>query len=54
VVNTLLRFAHTPVQGAVLLDNVSRPKSLKLASLRQVTFAVVSQDIVLFDGSVAQ
>ncbi|MDD2729347.1 lipid A export permease/ATP-binding protein MsbA [Malikia sp.] len=51
VVNTLLRFAHVN-SGEVLLDG--QPiESLKLASLRR-HFAVVSQDIVLFDGSIAQ
>jgi len=51
VVNTLLRFAHVN-SGQVLLDG--QPiESLKLASLRR-HFAVVSQDIVLFDGSIAQ
>lgn len=51
VVNTLLRFAHVN-SGEVLLDGQSI-ESLKLASLRR-HFAVVSQDIVLFDGSIAQ
>ncbi len=50
VVNTLLRFA-TPSSGQVQLDGVPI-EELKLASLRR-HFAVVSQDIVLFDGSVA-
>ncbi len=50
VVNTMLRFA-TPTQGEVLLDGVPID-DLKLASLRR-HFAVVSQDIVLFDGSIA-
>jgi subfamily B ATP-binding cassette protein MsbA len=51
VVNTLLRFAHVN-SGQVLLDG--QPiESLQLASLRR-HFAVVSQDIVLFDGSIAQ
>lgn len=51
VVNTLLRFAHVN-SGQVLLDG--QPiESLRLASLRR-HFAVVSQDIVLFDGSIAQ
>lgn len=51
VVNTLLRFAHVN-SGEVLLDG--QPiESLQLASLRR-HFAVVSQDIVLFDGSIAQ
>jgi len=51
VVNTLLRFA-TPSSGQVRLDG-EPIDDLKLASLRR-HFAVVSQDIVLFDGSVAQ
>ncbi|MGE5452513.1 MAG: ABC transporter transmembrane domain-containing protein [Acidobacteriota bacterium] len=51
VVNTLLRFAHT-TGGTVTLDDTPI-ESLKLASLRR-HFAVVSQDIVLFDGSIAQ
>ncbi len=50
VVNTLLRFAH-PSGGQILLDGTPI-EDLKLASLRR-HFAVVSQDIVLFDGSVA-
>lgn len=51
VVNTLLRFARVS-SGEVLLDG--HPiEALKLASLRR-HFAVVSQDIVLFDGSIAQ
>lgn len=50
VVNALLRFAH-PASGDILLDDVPI-EDLKLASLRR-HFAVVSQDIVLFDGSVA-
>ena len=50
VVNTLLRFA-TPASGQIELDGVPIDE-LKLASLRR-HFAVVSQDIVLFDGSVA-
>lgn len=50
VVNTLLRFAH-PSAGGIKLDGVPT-EELKLASLRR-HFAVVSQDIVLFDGSVA-
>lgn len=51
VVNTLLRFG-TPTQGQITLDG--QPiDDLKLASLRR-HFAVVSQDIVLFDGSLAQ
>jgi len=51
VVNTLLRFA-TPNSGEILLDGTTID-SLRLKSLR-AHFAVVSQDIVLFDGSVAQ
>lgn len=51
VVNTLLRFAHT-TGGEILLDDTPI-ESLKLASLRK-HFAVVSQDIVLFEGSIAQ
>jgi len=50
VVNTLLRFAQ-PSGGQILLDGTPI-EDLKLASLRR-HFAVVSQDIVLFDGSVA-
>ncbi len=50
VINTLLRFSH-PAAGDILLDGVPI-EELKLASLRR-HFAVVSQDIVLFDGSVA-
>ncbi len=51
VVNTLLRFAHLQ-SGEIRLDGTPI-EDLKLASLRR-HFAVVSQDIVLFDGSVAQ
>lgn len=51
IVSTLLRFAN-PTSGDVLLDGESIT-DLRLASLRR-HFAVVSQDIVLFDGSVAQ
>lgn len=51
VVNSLLRFV-TAQQGQILLDGVPI-EQLRLASLRQ-HFAVVSQDIVLFDGSVAE
>lgn len=51
VVSTLLRFVN-PTGGRILLDGVPIDE-LKLASLRR-HFAVVSQDIVLFDGSVAQ
>jgi ATP-binding cassette, subfamily B, bacterial MsbA len=51
IINSLLRFA--PVSsGEISLDG--QPiETLKLASLRK-HFAVVSQDIVLFDGSIAQ
>lgn len=51
VVNALLRFAY-PNAGDIRLDGVPID-TLTLASLRR-HFAVVSQDIVLFDGSVAQ
>ena len=51
VTNALLRFVH-PNGGEIRIDGVPI-ESLKLASLRR-HFAVVSQDIVLFDGSVAQ
>ncbi|MFZ5528350.1 MAG: ABC transporter ATP-binding protein [Pseudomonadota bacterium] len=51
VVNTLLRFSN-PTKGSITLDDVPIDE-LKLASLRR-HFAVVSQDIVLFEGSVAQ
>ena len=51
VVNTLLRFAY-PTRGGITLDGTPID-SLKLASLRR-HFAVVSQDIVLFEGSIAQ
>lgn len=51
VVSTLLRFA-TPTAGQITLDSMPI-EDLKLANLRQ-HFAVVSQDIVLFDGSVAE
>jgi subfamily B ATP-binding cassette protein MsbA len=51
VVSTLLRFAY-PTSGDITLDDVPID-TLKLASLRR-HFAVVSQDIVLFEGSVAQ
>lgn len=50
-VNALLRFTAA-ASGQVLLDGVPTT-DLRLASLRQ-HFAVVSQDIVLFDGSVAE
>ena len=51
VVNALLRFAY-PSSGQITLDGVPT-EQLKLASLRS-HFAVVSQDIVLFEGSIAQ
>lgn len=51
VINTLLRFAEK-TGGEILLDDVPTD-SLKLASLRK-HFAVVSQDIVLFEGTLAQ
>jgi len=51
VVSTLLRFV-SPTGGRILMDGVPIDE-LKLASLRR-HFAVVSQDIVLFDGSIAQ
>ena len=51
VVNALLRFA-TARSGEILLDDVPI-NDLKLNSLRQ-HFAVVSQEIILFDGSVAE
>lgn len=51
IVNTLLRFAN-PTEGQIRIDGVPID-TLKLASLRR-HFAVVSQDIVLFEGSVAQ
>ncbi|MFT3858129.1 MAG: ABC transporter transmembrane domain-containing protein [Aquabacterium sp.] len=51
VVSTLLRFAY-PTSGQITLDGVPID-TLKLASLRR-HFAVVSQDIVLFEGSIAQ
>ncbi len=50
VVSTLLRFAY-PTSGQITLDGTPID-TLKLASLRR-NFAVVSQDIVLFDGSIA-
>ncbi len=49
VVNSLLGFLR-PEQGHILLDGVDI-SSLRKSSLRQ-QFAVVSQDIVLFDGSI--
>jgi subfamily B ATP-binding cassette protein MsbA len=51
VVSALLRFAY-PDSGSITLDGVNI-EELKLASLRR-HFAVVSQDIVLFDGSIAE
>ncbi|MEY5029350.1 MAG: hypothetical protein RLZ63_1665 [Pseudomonadota bacterium] len=51
VVNAMLRF-NGMQGGDILLDDVSITE-LRLKSLRQ-HFAVVSQDIILFDGSVAQ
>ena len=51
VVNSLLRFASLQ-SGEIRLDGIPIDE-LRLASLRQ-HFAVVSQDIVLFDGSLAQ
>jgi subfamily B ATP-binding cassette protein MsbA len=51
IVSALLRFV-TPQQGQILLDG--KPiEDLRLANLRR-HFAVVSQDIVLFDGSIAE
>ncbi len=50
IVNTLLRFAN-PTSGQIRLDGVPID-TLKLASLRR-HFAVVSQDIILFEGSIA-
>jgi subfamily B ATP-binding cassette protein MsbA len=51
VVNALLRFADIR-SGDIRLDGISISE-LRLNSLRR-HFAVVSQDIVLFDGSVAE
>lgn len=51
VTNSLLRFA-TVQSGTIAIDGVPI-NDLRLTSLRQ-HFAVVSQDIVLFDGSVAE
>jgi ATP-binding cassette, subfamily B, bacterial MsbA len=51
VINSLLRFVIIKT-GQIYLDDVPIA-DLTLASLRQ-HFAVVSQDIVLFDGSIAQ
>ena len=51
IVNTLLRFSHVS-SGQIRIDD--QPiESLRLSSLRR-HFAVVSQDIALFEGSVAQ
>lgn len=51
VVSALLRFAH-PNGGTITLDGTNID-DLKLNSLRR-HFAVVSQDIVLFEGSIAE
>ena len=51
VVNTLLRFSQVS-SGQVRIDD-QPVEELRLASLRR-HFAVVSQDIALFEGSVAQ
>lgn len=51
VVNSLLRF-NALQEGEIRIDGVSISE-LSLSSLRQ-HFSVVSQDIILFDGSVAQ
>lgn len=51
VVSALLRFAN-PIGGQITLD-ATPIEDLKLANLRK-HFAVVSQDIVLFEGSIAQ
>lgn len=50
VVSALLRFAH--VNGGEITLDGTPIESLKLANLRR-HFAVVSQDIVLFEGSIA-
>lgn len=50
VANTLLRFSELS-GGQVSVDGIPT-RDLQLASLRQ-HFAVVSQDIILFDGSIA-
>lgn len=50
VISSLLRFAHAS-KGEIRLDGTPI-ESLKLAALRK-HFAVVSQDIVLFDASIA-
>ncbi len=51
VVNSLLRFIDL-TEGKIRIDNVPIDE-LRLSNLRR-RFAVVSQDIILFDGSVAQ
>ncbi|MDE2402202.1 MAG: ATP-binding cassette domain-containing protein [Burkholderiales bacterium] len=51
VVSALLRFAN-PDSGEITLDGIPIDQ-LKLASLRR-HFAVVSQDIILFEGSMAE
>lgn len=51
VVSALLRFAY-PNEGTITVDGTNI-EDLKLNSLRR-HFAVVSQDIVLFEGSVAE
>ncbi|MEN9904199.1 MAG: hypothetical protein RLZZ555_764 [Pseudomonadota bacterium] len=51
IVNTLLRFSHVS-SGQVRIDE-QPVETLRLSSLRR-HFAVVSQDIALFEGSVAQ
>lgn len=50
-VNCLLRFVN-PIDGQITLDGLDINR-LRLASLRN-HFAVVSQEIVLFDGTVAE
>ena len=51
VVNALLGFV-APSAGRIVIDGIEL-QALRKASLRR-QFAVVSQDIVLFDGSIAQ
>jgi len=51
VVNSLLRFLN-PDEGKILVDGIDITE-LKLDSLRK-HFAVVSQEIVLFEGTVAE
>lgn len=51
VVSALLRFAY-PNEGTITVDGTNI-EDLKLNSLRR-HFAVVSQDIVLFEGSIAE